>query len=102
MKAASRESFSINTKYDSFPEMIIAFVWNLEHSTEAATFALTHEQRIDVATILGYTESPSWKNDKSYSTTRPSVRLRELLELYRATPERWRTLVAGPPIGQPA
>ena len=89
MKAASNQSFGINQKYAKLPNMLIAFVWNLASAPDqVVTFALSYKEAVTVAAEIGYTLSPSWLTG-SYTTTKPSVRLRELLEPYRMTPPRW-------------
>src|SRR5438132_14363692 len=42
MKAATREVFSIDSKYEKFPKLILAYVWNLGDSTQTKCFALTY------------------------------------------------------------
>jgi hypothetical protein len=89
MKAASTQSFGINKKYEKFPNLLIAFVWNLARgSNEVETFALSYQEAVIFASNMGYTSSPSWGTG-SYTTTRPGVKLRDLLAPYRMTPARW-------------
>ena len=95
MKVASERSFSINRKYEKFPNLLHAYVWGIQASECLATYALTQPEAIAVAAEMGYTATPSWQNDGSYSTTRPSRKLLALLEDYRMTPERWRAKILG-------
>jgi hypothetical protein len=88
MKAASRQSFSIDRKYAKFPNLLIAFVWNLANGSEPITFAMSYAEALQVGDYMGYAATDSWQRG-SYATTNPSPRLRELLEPYRMTPERW-------------
>jgi hypothetical protein len=92
MKAASKSSFSINSKYGVFPGLLIAYVWNVADPGKTVTYALTHDEAVAVAEKMGYTQTPSWKTG-SYSCTRIGVRLLQLLEPYRMEPEKWRTKV---------
>jgi hypothetical protein len=89
MKAASTQSFGIDRKYAKFPNLIIAFVWNLAGPPDQiVTFALTYQEAVSVAENMGYTATASWKAG-IYTTTKPSARLRGHLEPYRMTPTRW-------------
>jgi|HubBroStandDraft_1064217.scaffolds.fasta_scaffold543088_2 hypothetical protein len=89
MKAASLRSFGINQKYKKFPNLLVAFVWNLGSGpNEVETFALSYGEAFNVASAMGYTSTPSWQTG-SYMTTRPGAKLRDLLEPCRMTPSRW-------------
>jgi len=88
MKAASKRSFSLNQKYAKFPNLLIAYVWHLALPDDVTTFALAYNEAFGVAEKMGWTTTPSWQSG-SYSNTRPGKRLRELLEPFRMTPERW-------------
>jgi hypothetical protein len=91
LKAASNRSFSINRKYEKFPNLLMVFVWGLQAPREdAVTYALTHHECIAIADQLGWTQSNTWHNRGTYSTTKPSKELLHLLEPYRMTPEKWR------------
>lgn len=89
MKAASEEHFSIHRKYERFPDLILAYVWNLSQPEKAATYALSYAEALEVAQTLGWTETKSWLVDNRYNTSEPSKKIKELLEEYQMTPERW-------------
>jgi hypothetical protein len=88
MKAASEHTFAVDQKYEKFPDLIIAYIWHLCRPGYEATYALTYVEAVQVATEMGWTKTISWQNGV-YSTTRPSQRLRNLLEPYLMTPEKW-------------
>lgn len=88
MKASSYQAFGIDKKYGKFRDLLLAYVWNLDSKSEPITFALTYDEALQIATAMGYTKTESWKRG-TYTTTRPSARLRALLEPYGMTPERW-------------
>jgi hypothetical protein len=89
MKAASVRSFSINFKYAKFPNLLLAFVWNLGGTPDQIeTFALSYQEAFDVASAMGYVATPSWQTG-SYTTTNPGTRLRGLLEPYAMSSTRW-------------
>ncbi len=88
MKAASGRRFGVYQKYQKFSDIVLAFVWNLRSPDEAETFALTYPEAVRVAEEMGWTQTASWIKKGGYSS-KPSVRLMELMEPHRMTPERW-------------
>lgn len=86
LKAATNAVFAINRKYERIADLLIAYVW----LADDVAFALTYPEAVRVADELGYTATPSWRNGGVYTTTRPSGRLRNVLQPYRMTPARWR------------
>lgn len=88
MKAASDKSFSINRKYEKFPNLLHAFVWNVGSSSECEIYALTHGEAVLVGDDMGYTRTPSWGKG-TFVTSSPSQKLLELLLPYRMTPQLW-------------
>ena len=89
MKAASKEHFSINRKYEKFPDLILAFVWNLSQPEVTATYALSYPASLEIAQEMGRTATISWTDAGSYSTQKPSKQLKGLLARYEMTPEQW-------------
>ncbi len=98
MKASLREGFSVDAKYAKFPNLLLAYVWNIEVPLKQTIFAMTYQEANTVADQMGWTKTASWR-DGSYTTTAPSAALRALLEPHRMTPERWWQKVThlGPP-----
>lgn len=96
MKASSKRSFSLHRKYEKFPELLLAYVWSLQERAEAMVFVLTYGEALKVMEAMGYTETESWTKGQ-YNTSKPSKRLLELLEAYRATPDRLYSLVVESP-----
>jgi hypothetical protein len=95
LKAASQRSFGIWSKYERIHDLILAYVWYVDGTETAQTFALTCAEALAVGETMGWTRTASWLNEGGYSTTRPSVELCEHLEPYRMTPERWWLKVTG-------
>jgi hypothetical protein len=94
MKAATGEIFSLDPKYERFPRLILAYVWNLGNSTQTKCFALTFEAALGIADKMGWTKTDSWitggRNKKrGYSTTAPSKRLRIMLAPFEMNHEKW-------------
>ena len=94
MKAASKRIFSLHKKYRKFPDLLIAYVWNLASEAEVETFAMTYGEALIIADEMGWTRTDSWRRG-GYTNTRPGARLRALLERHRMTPERWWTRITG-------
>ena len=57
MKVASERSFSIDRKYEKFPNLIMAYVWNVKDPNKTVTYALTYKQAVEVAKKKGWTDS---------------------------------------------
>ena len=93
-QAATTSCFAVDQKYRKFPNLLIAYVWHLGDPTQAATYALTLDEAIQVATMMEYTKTKSWQTGV-YRTTRPSRSLVEILERYRMTREKWWSKVCG-------
>lgn len=95
MKAASRAHFSIDRKYEKFPDLILAFVWYLGVPKKARTYALSYREALSIGEALGWTATRSWTEQGRYSSQAPSRRLLELLERHRTTPQVWWQRIVG-------
>lgn len=93
MKASWHRGFGVDQKYERFPGLIIAHVWNLSDPAEAVTYAMSHAEAWAVAEAMGWTRTGSWKRDARYSNTRPGRRLTGLLEPYQMSPGAWWKLI---------
>lgn len=91
IKASRNSSFMIDQKYEKFPNLVIAFVWNVisENKQKQVTYALTHKESLAIAEAMGYVKTPSL-NKGRYTTTQPSQKLLELIEPYRMDSMAWR------------
>lgn len=101
MKACSTEAFSIDAKYAKFPDLVLAYIWNIEHPEKQTTFAMSYSEALGIADEMGWTRTTSWANG-SYANTQPGAKLKALLLRYRSTPARWRELVLGKPSAEGA
>jgi hypothetical protein len=97
LKAASRRSFGIWSKYLKIHDLILAYVWNLGGEAGPETYALTCGEAIAVGDAMGWTKTASWIEHGGYGTTRPGAVLCERLAAYRMTPEKWWFKVTGTP-----
>jgi hypothetical protein len=92
MKAATASAFSIFAKYEKFARLLLAYVWHVDEPEAACTYALSYAEALAVADAMRWTGTASWARG-GYSMSRPSKRLRELLEPYRMAPGDWRRKV---------
>lgn len=93
MKAAWKQAFAIDRKYEKFPGLIIAYVWNLSRPMEAVTYAMNYRESFSIAEQMGWTRTASWERG-SYASNAPGKRLLELLEPFKMTAGSWWKLVA--------
>jgi len=92
MKAAWKQSFAIDRKYEKFPDLLIAYVWNLSSPNEAVTYAMSFSQSCSIAEKMGYTRTLSWERG-SYVSNAPGRRLSELLKPFEMKARAWWRLV---------
>ncbi len=96
LKAASKRTFSIHRKYNKFPNLIMAYVWDLASTEYQPTiYALTQAEAVAVADLMGYTKTDSWLVKGSYDQTQPSKRLIEYLQPFQMTVNTWRRKLLG-------
>ncbi len=89
LKTASDEVFSLDSKYESFPSLRIVFVWNAREPAKAEVFVLSYKEARAVFAEMKYDKTKSWDAGK-YTTTRPSEKLKKILEQFRVkTSEEW-------------
>ncbi len=93
MKASTAGGFSVDRKYERFADLIIAYVWHVGEIAPV-TCAMTHADAVGVAEAMGWTKTAAWRAG-IYTTTKPSKRLLELIELHRMGPGQWWALVVG-------
>lgn len=91
MKAAKVRSFGVDRKYDKFPQLLLAHVWNVTEPAHATTICVTQAEATAVADSMGWTATKSWTEGNAYSTTQPSARLLALLQPFVVTPGGWRS-----------
>jgi len=90
LKTATDETFGLNEKYLRFPNLRIVHVWHALVPARAQIFALSYEEALSLLVEMKYSESPSWKNDRSYTTTKPSKDLKGAMERFLVkSPDEW-------------
>jgi hypothetical protein len=90
LETASEAVFGLDAKYQHFGGLRIVFVWNAKEPSKAQLFSLTYVEAEEVLTQMKFDQTDSWKEGK-YTTTRPSVKLKALLEqrFEVKNPQQW-------------
>jgi hypothetical protein len=83
MKASTQESFSLDRKYERFPNLLIAYVWNLNANDRSEVYLLTFDQALKVIDVKGYSKTDSWTKNGYYFVRNAGKELKELLKPYR-------------------
>ena len=99
MKASSEASFSIDRNYKKLASLIIAYIWHVHDPNKTVTYALTYREALLIARKCwdrASGSSASWKRGR-YSTSKPSRKLRKLLEPFKVTEGKWWEKVTGIP-----
>ena len=94
LKASTRPGFSIDAKYERFPDLLLAHLWNVDRATELQAFCMTYAEAHVVAKAMGWTETRSFTEGGVYRASPPSARLMVLLEPHRMAPGRWRAKIS--------
>jgi hypothetical protein len=89
LKASSHESFSLDKKYERFPRLLIAYVWNVQAPERSDVYALTFSDALQVMEKKGYAKTYSWTKKGYYFVRSAGSELKEILEPYKMTTERW-------------
>ena len=65
MKASTAASFGIDRKYERFPRLLLAYVWQVGRPADTAAYCLTYPEAVEVADWMGYTATASWREGRS-------------------------------------
>ena len=94
LKAALYRAFGIDRKYAKFPDLLLAYVWDLHDLPNSQCYLMSYAEAVAIGNAMGYTATASWKRGK-YVTTRPSKKLVGLLAPFRMSAGVWRERVLG-------
>jgi hypothetical protein len=94
LKARWEQAFMLERKYERFPDLLYAFVFNLADQTQTVVYAFSVTEGLAIAEEMGWTKTASWARG-AYSVTKPGRRLMGLLEPFRMTRDRWWRVVTG-------
>ena len=88
VKAHAQEAFAVDRKYEKFPDLLLAFIWNVVEPSRLVAYCLTYPEAVRVADTLGWTATASWEAG-IYSTTQPSGRVKTALQPHQLAPGKW-------------
>ena len=83
IKASTKESFSLDRKYEKFPNLQIAYVWNVNGVKPSEVYLLSFEQAVQVLVTKGFAKTDSWTKNGHYFVRSAGAELKALLEPYR-------------------
>lgn len=89
LKASTKEGWGVERKYARTRDLLLVNVWNVHSPQDLEIYAAWYDEAEAIAEEMGWTKTASWMKS-GYATTRPSRRLRKLLEPLRMTTESWR------------
>ena len=92
MKAFSGRGFSVHRKYEKFPDLLMAYVWNVQNPLKTEAVVMTFKEAVGVAEILGWTQTTSWER-AGYSVTNAGKRVLNELLPYRYEPGKLKKLM---------
>jgi hypothetical protein len=87
LKCYRTAGFMIDKRYLRFgPRLCMVYAWHVLDPSDVELYAMTFARAVEIGDNMGYTATASWTDRGTYTTTRPSRRLRALLEPQRITP----------------
>lgn len=92
-------TFSIDRKYKKVKNLILAYVWHVHDANATVTYALEYKDALRIASQCwgrAKGNSASWKRGR-YSTSKPSRKLRILLEPFKISEGKWWEKETGTP-----
>lgn len=95
MKARTVPAFSLASKYERVPSLLLAYLWKVDRPRELEAFFMTYAEAFSIAQLMGWTTTASWRTGL-YRMSPPSSKLLGLLEPHRMAPGRWRAKVLEP------
>ena len=90
MKASTQESFSLDRKYEKFPNLLIAYVWHVNAGEKSEVYLLTFKEALKVMDEKGYSKTDSWAKNGYYFVRNSGKELKQLLKPYSIQKPNWR------------
>jgi hypothetical protein len=96
VKASAKRNFNVQKRWETIPNFLVVYVWQLQLRADAIAYVLTYEEAFEIVKCHAprWLETRSWSDLGGYGTTSPSNQIRQAIHKYRATPERWRIALA--------
>lgn len=89
LKASSHQSFGLHAKYRTFPNLIIAYVWNVIDPVHSTIYAMTYQEALEILEDHEHVANASWQDHSNYYISKPSKQLTQDMEKYEMTPQKW-------------
>lgn len=89
LKTSSSKTFYLYRKYAGIPRFLLVYVWNARGPEESSVYALTYGEALRVLEAKGYSKTESWIKEGGFSVTHAGSELKNLLEPFRMTRDRW-------------
>jgi hypothetical protein len=93
LKTAKDERFSLDRKYEKFPNLLMVYAWNISSDTKAL-YALTYKEaeKLLQEGPMGtdHTKTTSWTKKNGGYHFEVSAKWREFLKPYQMKPEQWK------------
>lgn len=95
LKTFSKRGFNLYSKYDKFPNLVLAYLWFARNPEKAKLYIMNYHEAWLIARRLGWTKTDSWIKKGSYSNSNPSKKILEELNPYLYKPGELRTMIKG-------
>lgn len=89
IKTSAHEVFALYKKDSKIPRLLVAYVWHAKEPKKSKVYALTYKEALQIIQSKPYVTSKSWTEDDGYSVTHSGEALKEMLEPYQMTRDRW-------------
>ncbi|HWG18905.1 MAG TPA: hypothetical protein VG225_00145 [Terracidiphilus sp.] len=90
MKSSTQESFSLDRKYKKIPNLLMAYVWNVNTVKQGEVYLLTFNDAEKVMKAKGFAKTNSWTKNGYYFRRNADPELKGLLKQYGMTADQWR------------
>jgi hypothetical protein len=90
MKASSTESFSLDARYENVPNLLIAYVWNVQSPDRNDVYAMTFNDAKGILHKKGFDKTTSWRVGKYYFVREAGAELKQLLSPFRMNAKKWK------------
>jgi hypothetical protein len=89
VKTSVHETFSLFKTDLKVPGSLLAYVWNAGDPAKSSVYALTYREALKIFEKKPYVKSDAWLKDGRYTVVHAGAELKEMLEPYRMTRDRW-------------
>lgn len=89
VKTSIHETFSLFKTDLKASGSLLAYVWNAADPQKSSVYALTYREALRIVEDKPYAKSEAWVKDGRYTVVHAGAELKEMLEPYRMTRDRW-------------